>query len=324
LPDDPTIEEEIIRYVLGQLSEEEERSIEDQYALNLDFSDLVNAVEDDLVVAYVLNRLAREQREQFERFFLASPENVEKVTFTEALLRHMQQDSPGKISPAATQSQANIPSAGVRNWNALASRFALAFIILMAIGSGLWFLTRNNNSLPPVNQERLPTPLSQNGVKQAEPTSEPSPNNQAVISTAPERNAQPFNRQATTRSKRTTGEKTTPIIASFILSPGITRAPGDTNRIEIPKNAQLVRLQLSMDTSVAYVTYEALLKQVGGREIWTHRIRNRSGKRLRSLTLSIPANLLSSGEYIITLGGTMQLGKAEILADYSLLVADAK
>jgi hypothetical protein len=326
LPDESTIGEVITRYVLGELSEEEELSIEDKYALDPDFSDLVNAVEDDLVVAYVLNRLPRAKQEQFERFFLRSPENCEKVTFTEVLLRHMQQDSAGKIAPAYIQSPASAPSSPTSNvpsalWGSLgsrAARFALAVIILIALGSGLWLLTRNRNSQRPINQESSSTPLSENLVKPAEPRSEPVPNNPPVISKTPERNTQSL--------KRTTTEKMSDrhLIASFILSPGVTRAPGDTTRIEIPKNAMWVRLQLSIDATVVYASYQASIEQVGGREIWSHKVQNRRGKRLRSLTLLIPANLLSSGEYIITLGGTTQPGKAEILADYSVLVTDAK
>jgi anti-sigma-K factor RskA len=315
------IDELVTRYVLGELSEAEERSIEDNYALDPDFSELVNAAEDDLVDAYVLNRLSPEKREQFERFFLVSPENREKVAFIEVLLRHMEPDSMGENAPALTKSQISAPlpppsAHGLSRFN-LASRFALAVVLLVAVGGGLWLFMKDRNSTPSVVQKPVPTPLTESETKRQ--LTVESQNNQAATTKA-EQNGQSSIRQTVPRSKHKPVEKPSPIIASFILSPGLTRAGDDTTRIEIAENVELVELKLNIDSTRQYAIYRGSLQQVGGRVIWNGSVLNKHLKPLRRIALKVPVHVLTNSEYLLTVTGKTPRGSSEVVGDYPFMV----
>lgn len=323
------IKELITRYVLGELSEPEERSIEDKYALDPDFSELVNAAEDDLVDAYVLNRLSPQKREQFARFFLASPENRDKVTFTEVLLRHMEQDSMVKLEPASSKSQISAPlpppsAEGTNRFN-LAARFALAVILLAAVASGLLLFTKNRNTVPSVVQGTVPTPPPQSDVRRGQSTVK-SQNNQTATSQPAERNGQSSNRQVVPRSTHKPVERSSnsPIIATFILTPGVTRALGDINTIEIPQSVETVELKLSIDSTTRYTAYQASLQQTGVGEIWTKRIRNDKLRARRSITLKVPVAVLNAGGHLMTITGTTSAGESEVAGDYLFIVLREK
>src|SRR6185369_15603174 len=106
----------ITSYLLGELSEEERSSMEEQYFADADLSHEVQAVRDDLVDAYVRGRLPARERERFETYFMASPRRRERVEFAAALL----QASEG--APATSRAR---DTAAVSWWRSfLASFFA--------------------------------------------------------------------------------------------------------------------------------------------------------------------------------------------------------
>lgn len=76
----------IIKYLLGQLSEDQMVKIEEEYVTDKNFFDQLVAVEDDLIDDYVRGRLSRRQRQQFETYFLCSAERQKKLEFARSLL----------------------------------------------------------------------------------------------------------------------------------------------------------------------------------------------------------------------------------------------
>ena len=60
-------EDVLVRYLLGQLSEEEQEQIEEQYIGDGDFLDQLLVVEDDLIDDYVTGSLPAQDRLHFEQ-----------------------------------------------------------------------------------------------------------------------------------------------------------------------------------------------------------------------------------------------------------------
>jgi len=317
LKDQSITEEEINRYLLGALSEADERLIEERYALDLDFPDLVNAVEDELVDAYVCNRLSPTQREQFEIFFLASSDNRDNVAFTQALWRNIQESARTAVQiTSPPTSRTTGPS-----WASFASRFALAALVVMAMGVGLWLLVRARRPQTDVDQSTYQVPTAESRSKQAEAPGNTSSETQPVINKSREEIGQNSNQQAPRPYEPKRHGKTLerPIVASFVLSPGVTRSSGDINRIEIPRIAGLVQLKLGIDSMTRYSTYQVSLQRSGGEEIWIKRIRNDRSKARRSITLKLPVTLLTTGEYLLTITGTTPSGESEVVGDYPFM-----
>lgn len=75
----------LVKYLLGELSEEAEARIEKQYFADDDLHEELQAVELDLIDRYIDNELSKETQEKVEKHFLLAPERLQEVKLTRAL-----------------------------------------------------------------------------------------------------------------------------------------------------------------------------------------------------------------------------------------------
>ena len=75
----------LVRYLLGGLPEDEQVRVEERAFSDREYLGIIEAVEADLIDAYVRGELSASDRQQFERRFLASRERRTKVEFARAL-----------------------------------------------------------------------------------------------------------------------------------------------------------------------------------------------------------------------------------------------
>src|SRR5215471_17152465 len=78
--------ERMTRYLLGDLPENEQMAVEQEYFADPEKFEEVWAAESDLVDHYVRGRLPRGERELFERNYLQSPKHRDRVTLARKLL----------------------------------------------------------------------------------------------------------------------------------------------------------------------------------------------------------------------------------------------
>jgi hypothetical protein len=112
----------------------------------------------------------------------------------------------------------------------------------------------------------------------------------------------------------------TPIVIPFALDAGLVRQGGNESTLDIPLNADSIRLTLQLEQD-SRPPFEAKLSTPEGVEIWTSepaRAPELAGPR--SVTLEIPAGLLARGHYILTLSAANANGALESIADHAFLV----
>jgi hypothetical protein len=80
----------MVRYLLGELPDEERVQFEDQYANDEECFEQLLAVEDDLIQEYVRNELSPHARRRFEEYFLISPKRRQKVERARVLVQVLQ------------------------------------------------------------------------------------------------------------------------------------------------------------------------------------------------------------------------------------------
>jgi len=107
------------------------------------------------------------------------------------------------------------------------------------------------------------------------------------------------------------------VILTFELGSGITRDGTDEQILEISANTDLIRIAAEPDFDLPE-SYTAVLRKPEGDEIW----RNEAVRRTAagSMNLEIPATLLSSGHYVLSLYGTNPNGTREDIGDYAFRV----
>ncbi len=80
------------RYLLGQLTEDEQAGAEQRLVSDDDFFEEFELVKDELVEEYLAGQLTREETQWFEANFLASPEGRKRRKFTTALNRYVREN----------------------------------------------------------------------------------------------------------------------------------------------------------------------------------------------------------------------------------------
>ena len=98
-----TQEEELLnRYLLGELTEEEQARVEERLFRDDIFFEQLQALKEELVDDYVQGELSAHEREQFEKRFLASPQWREQVQFSKALAVALTgSETPSTVEAAA-------------------------------------------------------------------------------------------------------------------------------------------------------------------------------------------------------------------------------
>jgi tetratricopeptide (TPR) repeat protein len=112
-------DERLVRYLLGELSEQERDQLESEYLGNSESHDQLVAAEDELIYAYVGGRLSHSQSISFERFFLQTPERRSRVEFARSFA-HFLDANPGlQRAPAQDRERAGTPPIQQSFWTSV-------------------------------------------------------------------------------------------------------------------------------------------------------------------------------------------------------------
>src|SRR5262245_65631504 len=77
----------LVKYLLGDLTPDEEIQVEDRAFADADYLGALESAEADLIDSYVRGELSQTERRRFERRFLASPQRRRKVAFARDLAK---------------------------------------------------------------------------------------------------------------------------------------------------------------------------------------------------------------------------------------------
>jgi len=310
----------IARYLLGELSEEQQVAIEDRAFADQKYLASITSVENDLIDEYVRNELSPAERQRFEKQFLASAERRKRVEFARALAGVIEEAIPQKIVVRESKSWSWMDSI-YAFINGLAPTARIAFVSavpLLLIGAGYLGLEtlrlrRELTELRTANQSQ------QNSQQQAlELERHRNEELNAQL------NQEKQQREQTDESLRELSEAgdavnpaPRPVIASLTLLPGLSRGGDSKPSLVIPEDARLVRLQIGIDPEEPYKSFGVDLRTSAGSQVWTRenlKTRNRRGARAVALTL--PATALKSGEYELRLRGVTESGATEDVGFY--------
>ena len=311
----------IARYLLGELSEEQQIEIEDRAFADKKYLASITAVENDLIDEYVRNELSGAERQRFEKKFLASAERRKRVEFARALT--------GVLSEQPVQKKIVVHETRTWSWwdsiyafiNGLTPAAKMAFVSavpLLLIGAG--YLSLETLRLRRELTELRAAQQSQQNSQQQALELERHRNEELNA----QLNQEKQQREQTDESLRELSEAgdavnpaPSPVIASLTLLPGLSRGGDNKPSLVLPDDARLVRLQIGIDPEEPYKNFNVELRTSAGRQVWTREklnARNRRGTRAVGLTL--PAKALKSGEYELRLRGVTESGAAEDVGFY--------
>src|SRR5438094_146343 len=83
------MEDRVVSYILGELSEQEQLQFESEFFANEEKFQLLQATRADLMDAYVDGKLSEKQRKQIEMHLLDSPGQRQYLEFAEVLTEYI-------------------------------------------------------------------------------------------------------------------------------------------------------------------------------------------------------------------------------------------
>jgi len=315
-------EDACARYLLGELSEQEQTELEEAYFADDSLFERFLAVKDDLIDAYARGDLTGPSRERFEQHFLASEPRQQRVEEARGFIRAV---TAASTNPAAVNTNNPAPAATTTSWwqpisSLFASRpliwqAALAAGLLMALAGSLLLVRQFQNQR--AERERVQNEEATRRKQEEERLrvqAPPGNEDQSARSSNTASNENDKNPQPKTVNNKQTSAPTQ--VASLVLLPFNSRDVSGTNSLTLHSDTRAVRLQLVFKGE-SYSRYDVVLRTVGGEQV-LHRgglkaAANGAGK---SVTLIFNPSLLRNQDYIMTLNGLTATGQLEAIDDY--------
>ena len=313
----------IVQYLLGSLSEEETERLDELAIVDDEFAVRLQLVENDLVDAYVRGDLSGETLERFTSFYLSSPKRREKVGFSQAFQRVPDQDvitEQAEIRPRKPYEEESISRPGwlrglFSTWRPALVWGIASIALLLVIGALVVQNRRLQNQIAQTQSEQA-------AIQQRERELQTDLDAQRSAASEREREMDSLRdkiaRLDQPRSSESSGGQSPEnlVVVPVDLAPqtrGISRLP----TVSIPAAADLVIMQLELETG-DYPVYRAELKPLsGGQVIWSGgRLRPRAKESGRVVVVNLRPRLLKSQRYVLEVSGISSSGSAEIVGSY--------
>jgi hypothetical protein len=298
--------------LLGDLPDSDATALELELLRNDDKFEQMWEIENELVDAYVRDRLAAPERERFERHYLASPVHVQRV----AMARRLIEEADGSRAPASEASPSlSHPGLFERlGFGRPAFGYAFASVLALLAVATIWLVTERTRLRRELAQTQTETESQRNKEKVlSDQIAEAREQNTRTSAELEELRAQNTGQN----SNNTAAQTPSPSILSFALSPVLVRGSGDQQTVKIPSKADAVRLQLTGNDSDAQ-QFQVNIRTVEGRNVWQQRTA-RSGKG--TVGAQVPVTKLPVGDYIATVSAVGPNGSLEEINRYFFRVA---
>jgi hypothetical protein len=311
------------KFLLGKLTEDETIKIEENYFKNKTLFEEILIAENNLIDAYVTDSLSSEDQKLFENRLLLNPRQRKRVNFAKTLNNYSSSLPLAKEeSNSATGApfwKSFIPKI-ISNKPILSLSVTLAAMLIFI--SGIWLLsdfsTRQNNQTNEVSLIKNPqNRQNQESKIEANSNDKSIESPPEILSSTPLKKEIPRKKKTPQITKETPQTPKTPTIFSLILSSGLTRDAGTTQKFTIPPKTELVRMQLKLEAN-NFSSYQAVLETVEGNQIW--RSKKLKSESKKSVSISVPAKLLKKADYILSLKGLTKDGLYERVEDYTFTI----
>lgn len=282
----------MMRYLLGEMSDQERVVFEDRYLKDADTFHQLVELENDLIDLYALGELSSEQCRQVERALLARPEGPRRLTFAKRLANYPENAALKTRQPSWLPSREMVLRAS--------ATFALA-----AMTAGFSWLLFANHLL----KKEIEAMRSQ----------------QAMASQRAEALQRQVDSLSTIIENLTVDEKMAPpglhkTVASFVLTADSTRGNAVEQELVIPQTAASVALRLIFPSDSAS-SYDLSLETAEGSVVWgnKHFPGKPAGPGNQEVSLRLTSGILRRGDYVLRVTRTLN-GQSKDIAGYSFRV----
>lgn len=338
-------DERMIRYLLGDLSSEERKSIEEQYFQDDQFFKEILVIEGELIDEYVCGELSPEERVKFEAQIFSTPQGRRKVEASRTIMSAILEE-PSKVAKAGVvethtswwQSFRHRLRGQNRVWQISFASVSLLFIL----GAG-WLIVENMRLRSQLRSTQVS--LQQKGSdlqrlqgqtvieqqQQRQQEAEWLANIQQTNEALQRERIERENAERLAQQKENQGRQNLPrenlaererptAIATYVFSFNPVRGTSQQdNPLIIGAGQKNVRFQIDLGRT-ASSSYRISLQTVEGSEVWGGVKKTQATKAGNSVRLILPTDIFTRQDYILTVTPLSANGEAESIAEYSFRV----
>ncbi len=301
----------MIQYLLGELPEAAQTQLEEKFFTDNQTFEQLQIVEEQLIDDYLNNVLTQPERQKFEASYLNSERRRKKLRFARDLKTSFT-PPPNFVPPAgkisiwqSRRALLQLPSV----------QFGVVVFGVLLFAVGLYFVAKSSNEK---NQTQFSAQSSVAPVDTSA-TTQPTQSNDPGLKPPTQRSASAEGLQAKLQTQK---KKTGALTLLSILSPGQlrdTEPNSASNKIVISPQIVTVSLQLKLTPEKKYSTYRITVETNSG-QILISRNNLTKSKDGKSLVISIPAQILSTDDYVLILSGKNTRQKFIEINDYNFRV----
>jgi hypothetical protein len=312
----------LIRYLLGNLPEEQRRQVEVMFLSDDQRYERLLALENELYYDYAQNKLSPDESEQFEKRFLSSEQNRKKLMLASAVAQKMSEAAPVETTkPGLAEREPRFLWRSLKTYLSAQSAAmrvsleALAIVSLVLIGLVIGTVRLRNE----FNQLRAQRAAQEDQLRrQARQERDRADGLDLKLKREIDENAMLQQELSKMQARSERQGRRFPSVISLALTPSIVRdqATG-MKRLNLPPGARLLKLRLKLKGEVEYNSYQATLLTVEGAEKWSQDMlqAQRTGSG-RYIELWLPNKTLAPGDYELRLKGYASDGSLEETGDY--------
>ena len=331
----PETAELMTRFLLGQLSDEERKEVEQRFLSDEAYFAQLLVMEDSLVDDFVAGRLSEEDRKHAEHLFRSSAAAKKELKFTEDLVANLKQRREAKaagsrkkkdavvtdkIVPPKTsswlqsQSSLSLIAAGFKGLPVAFTATAGVIVLLLA-GAPVYFVVHYQRQTRELLAQRAALQASEQ--KTQERLNEETQNSAELakrLSLETEMRTQAEEALARLRDREPKS------IISVVLLPTIFQRAGGSKTVTLKAESNRIQLLLEMPSENRYPTYNVMIKSFDGRQIWSRNSILATQIKQNKLSLTLSSSLFPYDDYRIELHGVPENGASQLVADYAFKV----
>ena len=322
------------RFLLGQLSDEERKAVEERFLADDEYFAQLLVMEDSLVNDYVLGRLTDDQLKHAELLFRSSPVGKREVRFTRNLVASLREARdakeqgaeqkttfttnrivPPKTSPwLQSQVSMNLIASGLSGLPKVFSA-TLGLIVLLLVGTASYFIYQYQRQ----NRELLAQQVAlERNVQEVRDKLDREIQNSAEINKRldleTEKRTQAEEALAQSRNNGASS------ITSLVLLPTIFQRSGGAKTVSLNAETNRLQLLLEIPSDTSYPVYNVRIKTFEGQTIWARDSIPGSRIKQSKLALVLNSSLFPYNDYRIELHGLPDNGTPQLVADYAFKV----
>ena len=267
----PTDDELLRSYLLGELAEDKADALEERLLKEDELFELSEAMEADLLTEYVQGGLAPAERERVQRRLASSPQGRERLALARSLSRLAGSDPKAAVLPFA---QRDAPSRRpMLRWAALAA----GIVVAAGLSWHIWQAPPEPTSSHQEGGESHSSVITETSHAHEVPAPPPAPVPPPPAPVKP---------------------------AVFQLALTSLRGAESAEKLQVPAGAGTVELQISVEGMENIPSFHLTVRNWKAETVWERTgLKPKNLKGVRALVVDLPAELLPAGSYEIQAQG---------------------